>query len=227
MIRDAGGLVVGVHVRHGDRHPWEFQYQRSYIPLEKYLSAANDFISPSCTDRGNVSAGKDSVQAAASRIIVASDDPMVYLSEEFSTVLRAQNQMQLASKAALDAASAGSQAPQGNKFVEENVGWEGGFFRDMFWDLGIPSGSARRLRSDGGSQGGDESLPEIAMQLRALVGKAYMLDLAVLGQADRIVCGASSVGCRLLAVMMGWDDAITKKRWRNVDGVFRWRGIVW
>ena len=153
---------------------------------------------------------------------------MVYLSDEFSHALRAQNQMQLASKAALDAASAGSQAPQGNKFVEENVGWEGGFFHDMFWDLGIPSGFNKHLGSDdGGHRGGDQQVPEIAMQLRALVGKAYMLDLAVLGQADRIVCAASSVGCRLLAVMMGWEEGVKRQRWMNVDGGFGWRGIVW
>lgn len=134
--------------------------------------------------------------------------------------------MQLASKAALDAASAGSQAPPGNKFVEENVGWEGGFFQDMFWDLGIPSGFSKHSGSDGGLHGEEGRVPDMAMQLRALVGKAYMLDLAVLGQADRIVCAASSVGCRLLAVMMGWEEAVKKKRWRNVDGGFAWTGIV-
>lgn len=152
---------------------------------------------------------------------------MVYLSDEFSHALRAQNQMQLASKAALDAASAGLQAPQGDKFVEENVGWEGGFFQDMFWDLGIPSGFGKHSGSDGGFRGDEARVPEVAMQLRALVGKAYMLDLAVLGTADRIVCAASSAGCRLLAVMMGWDEAIQKKRWKNVDGSFGWTGIVW
>ncbi|KAH0550894.1 hypothetical protein GP486_007741, partial [Trichoglossum hirsutum] len=29
------GMIVGVHVRHGDRHPFEFQYQESYIPLDR------------------------------------------------------------------------------------------------------------------------------------------------------------------------------------------------
>lgn len=228
QIRDAGGIVVGVHVRHGDRHPWEYQYQKSYIPLEKYLNAANDFILPASIDGGNASAGKeDSVRASTSKIIIASDDPMVYLSDEFSHAFRAQTQMQLASKAALDAASAGSHAPPGNKFVEGNVGWEGGFFQDMFWDLGIPSALGKPSRSDGGRRGEDDPVPEMATQLRALVGKAYMLDLAVLGRADRIVCAVSSAGCRLLAVMMGWEEAVRKKRWRNVDGGFGWRGVVW
>ena len=220
---------MGVHVRHGDRHPWEFQYQKSYIPLEKYLHAANEFISPS-TGQGDTSGLKNSTKEAASRIIIGSDDPMVYLSEEFSPALRAQTQMLLASKAALDAASAGSPTPKSNKFIEENVGWEGGFFQDMFWDLGIPSDTSKAAllqRSDDSNGGRNNDVPELAMQLRALVGKAYMLDLAVLGQADRVVCGASSVGCRLLGVMMGWDEAIKKKQWRNVDGQFDWKGIVW
>jgi len=63
--------------------------------------------------------------------------------------------------------------------------------------------------------------------MRVLLGRAYLLDLAVLGQADRIVCGVSSNTCRILAVMMGWDKAIEKGMWRNIDGDFDWGDIVW
>jgi hypothetical protein len=28
-------------------------------------------------------------------------------------------------------------------------------------------------------------------------------------------------------VMMGWDKAIQQGNWRNIDGEFDWRGIMW
>lgn len=70
-------------------------------------------------------------------------------------------------------------------------------------------------------------VPEQAMRLRELVGRAYLLDLSVIGKADAVVCTVSSTSCRLLAIMLGWESAIKKTRWRNVDGDFDWKGIVW
>jgi hypothetical protein len=78
---------------------------------------------------------------------------------------------------------------------------------------------------------------DAALRLRELIGRAYLLDIAVLGSAsDSIVCGVSSVTCRLLGVMMGWDAIIAGQRsaggstrhvWKNVDGDFEWKGIIW
>ncbi len=155
-------------------------------------------------------------------MILASDDPEVYTSPELSHALRAQEQLLLASKSTLDAAT-GDQA--GHKFTDENVGWEGGFFKDVFWSLGqSPSPGATLLRSEAD---GRLDPSELAFRLRELVGRAYLLDLAVLGQSNRVVCGVSSVGCRLLAVMMGWEKAIVEGGWRNVDGQWDWKGIIW
>ena len=54
------------------------------------------------------------------------------------------------------------------------------------------------------------------------------MDLAVLGKAsDRLVCTVSSMGCKLLAVMMGWEAAIEQGKWVNIDGDFEWRGVDW
>jgi len=55
-----------------------------------------------------------------------------------------------------------------------------------------------------------------ALQLRNYIGRAYLLDLAVLAQSDRLVCAASSRGCRILGVMMGWDQ-VDKGYWKNID----------
>lgn len=217
------GLMIGIHVRHGDKHPWEFQYQKSYVPLEKYVEEARRMMLDAFTLKNG---SEDHTRMMVSKMVLASDDPEVYNSTELSQAIRAQEKILLASKAHVDAA----QGSDG--FVDNNLGWEGGFFKDVFWGLGDPSTStsARSLQTreeqllerDGRAEPSAE-----ALQLRALVGKAYLLDLAVVGRSDRIVCTVSSIACRLLAVMMGWEHAILKERWHSIDGSFDWTGIRW
>jgi hypothetical protein len=239
-IRWLGREEVGIHVRHGDRHPLEYQYQKSYIPLEKYLDTARNFSTqaqPSTT---------------FSHIIIASDDPDIYIDPLITSstdpkVEKAQSHITLASKKSLAASG------------KIGLGWEGGFFKDVFWALGVPAkpqvprsadlAQPTRGQADSGtasspaakSKREDENLDAIstedldphthpnpsALKLRELVGRAYLLDLAVLGQSDKIVCAVSSYGCRILAVMMGWDRAILTGGWVNVDGDFEWRGLDW
>jgi hypothetical protein len=65
-----------------------------------------------------------------------------------------------------------------------------------------------------------------ALRLRAVLGRAYLLDLAVLARADAVVCGAGSAACRALGVMLGWDK-VAGGAWRNVDGgVDGWHGLL-
>ena len=220
-VQANGGITIGVHVRHGDRHPFEFQYQDAYIPLEKYVKTARDFISGRSTKTTTADTPSlDDAFETRSKLVLASDDPDVYTAAELSHALRAQNQLMLASKTALDAAT-GDEV--GHNFVDDNIGWEGGFFKDVFWSLGRSEPSARRRNEEQ-----DRPKPtDLALQLRELVGRAYVLDLAVLGQSDRVVCGVSSVACRLLAVMMGWEKGIVEGGWRNVDGQWDWKGIIW
>ena len=93
----------------------------------------------------------------------------------------------------------------------------------MFWSLGRASSTAAVELLD-------SRLPPSAetLRLRELVGRAYVMDLAVLGQAsDRLVCTVSSMGCKILAVMMGWEGAVVKGGWVNIDGDFEWRGVSW
>lgn len=166
---------------------------------------------------------------AASKILLASDDPDVYDSPELQLALRAQSQILLASKSTLDAVQGSpistsiSKASNANKkFVEGNVGWEGGFFSDVFWGLGKPAAgsvAAMGVRMERQSPG------ELSSRLRELVARAYLLDLKVVGSADGVVCGASSVACRLLGVMVGWEGVVNG-RWRNVDGGYGWVSFV-
>ncbi|KAF1845660.1 uncharacterized protein K460DRAFT_355449 [Cucurbitaria berberidis CBS 394.84] len=225
-MKQEGGLSIGMHVRHGDKHPMEYQYQKDYIPLDRYIDTARELYIDLV--EGNPKHKHTSEESKAllarhtsSKLILASDDPMVYESPELGpNSIRAQDRIVLATKAALEAAQAQHKK---NKWIDEITGWEGGFYRDVFFSLGQPVGNA----DDMNKLSNTEEVPEGAMKLRELVGRAYLMDMAVLGKADTIVCTVSSVTCRLLAVMMGWEGAIGERRWRNIDGAFEWRGIIW
>lgn len=216
--REDNGMIIGLHVRRGDRHPYEFQYRDSYVPLDRYSNKARELLQTAYSKGGS----EDMAGEMHSIMVVASDDPDVYISEEFSHASRAQDLIALATKVP---ASTTTDESAIRRFVEETVGWEGGFFAGMFWSLGrsssVPATAAHPT---------DVNLPptESAQHLRELVGRAYLLDLAVLGRAsDRVVCTVSAMGCRLLAVMMGWDRTVGESHWVNIDGDFDWRGIPW
>lgn len=227
------GRVVGVHVRHGDRHPLEFQYADSYIPLSNYADAARALLNDT------LQAG-DEVARAKSFLVLASDDPLVYDAGEFGeragagagadwgTVIRAQAQIRLAGKADINPRPTRPDKTVMHKFMDETFGWEGGFFAAMFWNLGLSHQSAV-----GGSTNKDDARAEVGPQtirLRSLVGRAYLMDLAVLADLSEgggVVCAVSAMGCRLLAVMMGQERAFGRGEWRNVDGEFGWTGVTW
>lgn len=231
-VKSEGGISIGMHVRHGDRHPMEYQFKKDYIPLSRYIDTARDIyidlIESKQHKRHPVQeAGRSPdlfARHTGTRMVLASDDPLVYESQEVGlNSFKAQDRIVLATKAALEAEEKG----QKNKWIDEITGWEGGFFRDVFFSLGQTqaqkSSPAKDLKIN-------ENVPQQAMGLRELVGRAYLMDLAVLGQAEAVVCTVSSVSCRLLGVMLGWESLLGAKeerRWRNVDGSFEWKGVIW
>ncbi|KAM3414926.1 hypothetical protein BST61_g10067 [Cercospora zeina] len=179
------GSIVGMQIRRGDMHPFEYEYSRDYLPLE------------------------------SSPLLLASDDPGTISSTELQqavapfSVQRAHLRIQLATKETLDSTSPRkSQRAPGSayvKHVDENTGWEGGFFSGLFFSLG----------------GGKDGSRDQAIQMRQLVGRAYLLDIAILGASDGVVCAISSATCRTVAVMMGWD-AVKDGRWLNIDDGRSW-----
>ncbi|TAQ90588.1 hypothetical protein B7494_g1081 [Chlorociboria aeruginascens] len=216
------GIIVGIHVRHGDRRPYEFQYRDSYIPLEQYNDKAREIMHQRFNNTGP-NGGENMIGQMHSLMVVASDDPDVYDSDEFSQAARAQEQIRLASKEAVDSVKIPTTSPR--KFVDENIGWEGGFFAPMFWGLGRPTSIPTSA-----VESPDTKLPPTAeaLRLRELVGRAYLMDLMVLGEvSDAVICTVSAMGCKLLAVMMGWEKAIEQKGFVNIDGDFEWRGVAW
>ncbi|KAI4167489.1 MAG: hypothetical protein LQ343_007167 [Gyalolechia ehrenbergii] len=230
-----GGLTIGLHVRRGDRRPWEPQYSDSYIPPSTYLTVAQSLLNTHFNLHNTTLTHETASGLAASIFLLASDDPEIYSTPEFiaPSIQRAQSQILLASKATLDAAlpdpapAPTADDPAFIKFVEPNVGWEGGFFASIFWGLGNPSEGRRAARGE------RDERPKIkpneeTIRLREYMGRAYLLDLKVLGSASGgVVCGVSSFGCRILGVMRGWEDVEAGKGWRNVDGGYKgWVGLV-
>lgn len=219
---DGDGRVVGIHVRHGDRRPLESQYADSYIPLSSYAGAAHGLLNESLGHAGHGGAARD-----RSFFVLASDDPLVYGAAEMGGATRAQAQIRLAGREDAGPGAAASRPDKTvmHKFVDdETSGWEGGFFAAMFWNLGLPAQAAASPSSSPPPPAGPETI-----RLRSLVGRAYLMDLAVLADLSSggVVCAVSAMGCRLLAVMMGHERAFERGEWRNVDGGFGWTGVTW
>ncbi len=215
--------IIGLHIRHGDRHPLEYQYHDTYIPGEVFLGKAQTIVD----EHYNTSHSGDIERSSIT--LLASDDPMVQQEAEMADVHLAQERIQLASKDAID--DVNNDPHVLHRFVDETFGWEGGFFAPMFWNLGIERRNNAANAPAGVPSQGVQARPktkpsEQTVKLRSFIGRAYMMDLAVLaGASDKVVCAVSATGCRLLAVMMGWEEGIAGGRWVNVDGEYPWRGV--
>ncbi|KAK0928011.1 hypothetical protein LTR91_006642 [Friedmanniomyces endolithicus] len=226
--------VVAMHIRRGDLHPHEQQYSGDYLPLERYVAGARSLLrslrSKRKSDITDDHYGSTlDIDHTQSSLLLASDDPDILTSSSLAhatsplTVQPAQERIQLATKATLDRTSPVAPLREPGsayvKHVDENSGWEGGFFSALFYSLGITQASTlKRLSQLPGSVG---ARSEQAMRMRELVGRAYLLDLAVLGESDGVVCAVSSAACRVLGVMMGWE-AVRDGRWMNVDDGRPW-----
>lgn len=204
----ANGTIVGVHVRHGDVRPVEYLYNGAYIPLPVY----KERIQQASIAYHNRTVSDSTENVPEPLVVLASDDPRVFDSDEFSGALRAQERIKLAAKEPVAREELDRSVM--HLFKEEAVGWEGGFFRVMFWNLGRPAISSKQTQI---------SLAPETTKLRSYIGRAYTMDLAVLGvSSDVVVCTISAMGCRLLAVMMGWEKAMVNEQWVNIDGDFSW-----
>ncbi|KAK0852250.1 hypothetical protein LTR03_003511 [Friedmanniomyces endolithicus] len=228
------GPVVAMHIRRGDLHPQEQQYSEDYLPLERYAAGARSLLrllpskrrSNTINDRYESTLDPNYTQVS---LLLASDDPDILTSSSLAhatsplTVQRAQSRIQLATKATLDRTSPVEPLRESGsayvKHIDENSGWEGGFFSALFYSLGNTQASTLKRLSQLPDSAGARS--EQAMRMRELVGRAYLLDLAVLGESDGVVCAVSSAACRVLGVMMGWD-AVREGRWMNVDDGRPW-----
>jgi hypothetical protein len=219
--------IVGLHIRRGDRHPLEYEYRDTYVPVEQFLGQAELLVDSHYNGTDKKSSHHRTIT------ILASDDPTIHRDAELSEAIPAQERIRLASKEAIKEAS--DDPFELHTFVDETFGWEGGFYAPMFWNLGVdrwnnaanaPSG----VKVDNVNEAARLMAPpsEETLKLRSLIGRAYMMDLAVLADAsDTVICTVSAMGCRLLGVMKGWEEGIEGHGWVNVDGSYGWEGIRW
>ncbi|KAG5979774.1 hypothetical protein E4U55_004776 [Claviceps digitariae] len=204
--------ILGFHIRHGDQHPFEYQYRDTYIPSEVFAGYGQSELEARYNETSVEPTKYEAIR------IIASDDPMVHQEPDFSDALFAQERIRLATKEVIDAANTNSKDLHHS--VDQAFGWEGGFFSAMFWNLGT------KPKNNAAEENFRQQPSEDTLRLRNLVGRAYMMDLAVLaGASDKVICAVSAMGCRLLAVMMGWERAMQHRDWINVDGEYGWAGL--
>lgn len=209
----SGHPTIAMQIRRGDLHPLEYEYSRDYLPLERYTMTAHRLLH-------SIDASRPAHHMSGEQptLLIASDDPSLpsnrdlLLAASPHPINTAQNRILLATKAALDISSPAKpiRAPGSAyvKHVDENAGWDGGFYTSLFNSLG---GVASR----------GEAPSEQVIRMRELIGRGYLLDLAVLSASDGVVCAVGSAACRLAGVMMGWD-AVAEGRWANVDDGRAW-----
>ncbi|KAF2157511.1 hypothetical protein K461DRAFT_219101 [Myriangium duriaei CBS 260.36] len=210
--------AIGMHVRRGDRHPFEYEFHHDYLPLHRFTAAAAHIIAS--TPRPKTVNASEPIP-----LLIASDNPDIPIDPDLaeSTEMpirleRAQDRIVLASKRNLNQ---NEPERQGNgafvKHVDEVSGWEGGFFASLFRGLGRPN-RAHHLTFSSAREHPEDN----AAVMRHLVGRGYLLDLEVLGRgSDDVVCAVSSATCRVLAVIMGWDK-VKRGQWVNVDDGRGW-----
>lgn len=212
----SGHPTIAMQIRRGDLHPLEYEYSRDYLPLERYTMTAHRLLH-SIRDASHPTHHASGEQPT---LLIASDDPSLPTNHDLllaaspHPVNAAQTRILLATKAALDISSPANpiRAPGSAyvKHVDENAGWDGGFYTSLFNSLGNVRGSSHA-----------EPPSDQVMRIRELIGRGYLLDLAVLGASDGVVCAVGSAACRLAGVMMGWD-AVAEGRWANVDDGRGW-----
>lgn len=235
------GSTIGMHIRRGDRHPHEYEFSKDYLPLERYANAARQLLRSELKaslpqTHTDVDDFHSILEYVHSPLLLASDDPDVIASPELTQsaspfeIQRSQERIQLATKATLDRTSPALPIQEPGsayvKHVDENSGWEGGFYSALFFGVGRPkphagSTNIAQLQHLPAFERHEEPVSEQVMRMRELVGRAYLLDLAVLGGSEGVVCAVSSATCRLLGVMLGWEK-VREGRWVNVDDGRAW-----
>ncbi|KAK6337859.1 hypothetical protein TWF696_001337 [Orbilia brochopaga] len=203
--------VVAVQVRRGDRNAKEWWYHQGYIPVQRYMAVSrNDttaydrrFELAAAEGGEDGEAGKKDVWQKEyflpeyPEFLEEADRPVRVIASDASDVFE-----QPEVKECLGVAG-GCVKAQGNTAV----GSPGGFWAEDV--AGLDAGE------------------------RGEVAGAYLVDFGVLVESvvrardGWVVCGYSGDMCRMLAVGMGWEAAIEKGHWVNIDGDFDWFGMRW
>jgi hypothetical protein len=239
--------LIGIHIRRGDRHPFSHAYSHSYIPPSTYYNTALSLIGKSAnhqiilaTDDADLYADHvdlPNTLRAQTKISLASKKHLEKSGQAgglgweggfFEGVFWGLG-LSEAEKFDVKRRGDGHGSPLPMK-VKGRYGEKDEHGRERRVHHHEPHhahGSPKDIVAAEADVGRDfRTHPTDAqLRLREFIGRAYLLDLAVLKEADRVVCGVSSYGCRILAVMMGWERSFEKGEWRNVEMGYEWRPL--
>ncbi|KAK6531774.1 hypothetical protein TWF694_002943 [Orbilia ellipsospora] len=197
--------VVAVQIRRGDKKAREWNYHNGYIPVERYLKVSANETADVSTDLLTTSDVGDKWVKEYSlpdypKVECADFKPLRIISSDASDIFE-------------------------NQEIKDCVEFDGSCVRaqDRKVNVGAPGGFWA------------EDLKKMDREVKEAEGVAvgYLTDFGVLvGSMENaldgwVVCGHYGDMCRMLAVGMGWDSAIEKGHWVNIDGDFDWFGMRW
>ncbi|KAJ6258569.1 hypothetical protein Dda_6615 [Drechslerella dactyloides] len=199
--------VVAVQIRRGDRNAKEWRYHQGYVPVQRYMAVSRNDTT-AYAGGGGAGGGDDNFDDK--------DDvwQKQYLLPEYP---EADQPVRVIASDASDV------------FEQREV-------RECLGGDSVPGGCVKAQGTTAvGTPGGfwAEDLAGLDAGERGEVAGAYLVDFGVLvesiarARAGWAVCGFGGDMCRMLAVGMGWEAAIEKGHWVNVDGDFDWFGMRW
>ncbi|KAF3924346.1 hypothetical protein AA313_de0200227 [Arthrobotrys entomopaga] len=198
--------VVAVQIRRGDKKAREWNYHNGYIPVERYLKVSGNETTTTDTASGDAGTSEDNKWVKPyslpdyPKVECADFKPLRIISSDASDIFE-------------------------NEGIKDCTEFDGSCVRaqDRKVNVGAP----------GGFWAEDLKRMDREMEEAEGVAVGYLIDFGVLvgsieGAMDGwVVCGYYGDMCRMLAVGMGWDSAIEKGHWVNIDGDFDWFGMRW
>ncbi|KAK6498891.1 hypothetical protein TWF481_011462 [Arthrobotrys musiformis] len=199
---EASKTVVAVQIRHGDRAAREWKWHKGYLPLERFMKVSLNM--PGEVIQG-LSAG-DGTQDRWVKDYFLPDYPRPWV-EPPVRIISSDDSDVFNDEEVKKCTAGGNGVCVRAQDRSVAVGQPGGFWA--------------------------EDLNKMEREEREAAAVAYLVDFGVQVEALRVardgwvVCGYYGDMCRMLAVGMGWESAIEKGHWVNIDGDFDWFGMRW
>ncbi|KAF3922988.1 hypothetical protein ABW20_dc0103078 [Dactylellina cionopaga] len=197
--------VVAVQIRRGDRNAREWRYHNGYIPLDRYMKVSHNENGTVAGGMFLTGSGEDGEDVWPKKYSLPSfpecgdrpDEPIRVIASDASDIFD----------------------------TEEIKNCDGDCVRaqDRSVSVGKPGGFWA------------EDIVKMDAEIKEAEGVAtdYLIDFGVLIESVTrardgwVVCGYYGDMCRMLAVGLGWESAIQKGHWVNIDGDFDWFGMRW
>lgn len=208
-----GQGIAMIHIRHGDLHPLTFKYRHSYLPLDAYISSARTMVNGS-----NLLILSDATLSTAIPAVQSAHPPPAFHPELYTLVPDPDDDDE-------------EDVPAHNPRPSDEVllpGFYAEIVRDM--DLTVRKEWAKSYVLDLSiarellDPDFDYTFPYAGAESDG-EGEEYV-ETPSPNEKNVVVCGLRAAGCRMLGVIVGWEGMIGG-RWKNVDGLWGWRGLEW